>query len=69
MRSDKLALVIPALNEEAALHRLLAEIPLIEPLFDVDELPDLLRLAQVLEADSTRAPTTAAYLATIKELV
>jgi len=44
-------------------------VQLIEPLFDVDELPDLLRLAQVLEADSTRAPATAAYLATIKELV
>ncbi len=27
MRTDKLALVIPALNEEAALHRLLAELP------------------------------------------
>ncbi|SRR5260221_1412806 len=27
MRTDKLALVIPALNEEAALHCLLAELP------------------------------------------
>ena len=44
-------------------------VKLIEPLFDVDELPDLVRLAQVLKADSTRAPATAAHLATIKELV
>ncbi len=36
---------------------------LIDPLFDIDELPDLLRLAQLLDADSTRAPETAAYLA------
>jgi rSAM/selenodomain-associated transferase 1 len=42
---------------------------LLEPLFDIDELPDLLRLAQLLEADSTLAPVTAAHLATMKELV
>ena len=44
-------------------------VQLIESLFDVDELHDLVRLAQVLAADSTRAPATAAHLATIKELV
>jgi uncharacterized protein len=41
----------------------------LEQLFDVDELPDLLRLAQLLETDSSLAPETAAYLATMKELV
>jgi rSAM/selenodomain-associated transferase 1 len=38
---------------------------LIEPLFDVDELPDLLRLAHILREDAARAPHTAAVLATI----
>jgi uncharacterized protein len=42
-------------------------VQLIEPLFDVDEWPDLVRLAQVLEADSTRAPATAARLEMLKE--
>jgi rSAM/selenodomain-associated transferase 1 len=41
----------------------------LENLFDVDELPDLLRLAQLLEADSSLAPATATCLASIKELV
>ena len=41
----------------------------LENLFDVDELPDLLRLAKLLEADSSLAPATATCLATIKELV
>ena len=41
----------------------------LEHLFDIDELPDLLRLAQLLEADSSLAPETANHLATIKELV
>jgi len=40
----------------------------LEHLFDIDELPDLLRLAQLLETDSSLAPETAKYLATIKEL-
>lgn len=35
---------------------------LLEPLFDIDELSDLLRLAHLLEADRTLAPVTAAYL-------
>jgi len=41
----------------------------LEHLFDIDELPDLVRLAQLLEKDSSLAPETANYLATIKELV
>ena len=41
---------------------------LLEPLFDIDELPDLLRLAQLLEADRALAPVTAAYLATRRSL-
>jgi len=41
----------------------------LENLFDIDELPDLLRLAQLLEADCSRAPETATYLETIKEFV
>lgn len=34
----------------------------IDPLFDIDELPDLVRLAQLLETDSQLAPATAAYI-------
>jgi rSAM/selenodomain-associated transferase 1 len=41
----------------------------LENLFDIDELPDLLRLAQLLEADSSLAPATATCLATLKDLV
>ena len=41
---------------------------LLEPLFDIDELPDLLRLAQLLEADRALAPVTAAYLAARRSL-
>jgi rSAM/selenodomain-associated transferase 1 len=41
----------------------------LETLFDIDELPDLLRLTELLHADYTLAPITAAHLATIKELV
>jgi len=41
----------------------------LENLFDIDEWPDLVRLAQLLETDSSRAPETATYLATIKEYV
>jgi uncharacterized protein len=35
---------------------------LLEPLFDIDELPDLLRLAQLLETQRDLAPVTADYL-------
>ncbi len=41
----------------------------LEQLFDIDELPDLVRLAQLLKTDNSLAPKTAAYLAAIKELV
>lgn len=41
----------------------------LENTFDVDELPDLVRLAEMLETDSSLAPETAACLATMKELV
>jgi len=41
---------------------------LLEPLFDIDEWPDLLRLAQLLEVNSTLAPATAAQLASIRNL-
>lgn len=41
---------------------------LLEPLFDIDELPDLLRLARLLEVDNTLAPVTAAHLATLRSL-
>jgi rSAM/selenodomain-associated transferase 1 len=40
----------------------------LENMFDIDELPDLVRLAQLLETDSSLAPETAACLATMKEL-
>lgn len=40
-------------------------VKLVEPLYDIDELPDLLRLAQLLREDPARAPYTAALLAAI----
>lgn len=40
---------------------------LLEPLLDVDEQPDLIRLAELLQRDSTLAPYTAAYLAGVKK--
>jgi rSAM/selenodomain-associated transferase 1 len=41
---------------------------LLESLFDIDELPDLLRLAHLLEINSTLAPATAAHLASMRNL-
>jgi hypothetical protein len=41
---------------------------LLDTLFDIDELPDLQRLIQLLEADSTLAPETAAHLTTKRSL-
>jgi uncharacterized protein len=41
-------------------------VKLIDQLFDIDELPDLQRLARLLEEDRTLAPATAAYLATMR---
>jgi rSAM/selenodomain-associated transferase 1 len=45
------------------------KVDILEALFDVDEWPDLVRLAQLLRADSSLAPVTFAHLATMKELV
>ena len=39
---------------------------LLDSLFDVDELPDLVRLAQMLTQDPTLAPVTAAHLKTMR---
>jgi uncharacterized protein len=41
---------------------------LIDPLYDIDELPDLQRLAELLAIDSSYAPATAAYLANMRSL-
>ncbi len=41
---------------------------LLDSLFDVDELPDLMRLAQMLKKDSTLAPVTAAHLKTMRSI-
>ncbi len=43
------------------------KVHLLEPLFDVDELPDLLRLAQLLRTNTSLAPATAAQLTAIKD--
>ena len=48
-------------------HRQGLEVSLQETLFDIDELSDLARLAQVLKTDASLAPATAALLATMKE--
>jgi rSAM/selenodomain-associated transferase 1 len=40
---------------------------LLEPLFDVDEQPDLIRLTELLQQDHSLAPYTAACLAEIKK--
>jgi hypothetical protein len=40
-----------------------------ETLFDIDELSDLARLAQLLRADAALAPATAALLAPMEEFV
>jgi rSAM/selenodomain-associated transferase 1 len=41
---------------------------LLDTLFDIDEWPDLQRLTQLLEANSTLAPETAAHIATKRSL-
>jgi len=43
-------------------HRQELLVRLLQPLLDVDELPDLLRLAELLQANPTLAPATAAHL-------
>ncbi len=45
------------------------KVHLLKPLFDVDELPDLLRLGRLLRADASLAPATASHLATMKVLI
>jgi rSAM/selenodomain-associated transferase 1 len=50
---------------EAAQRQQLS-VRLIDTLFDVDEVADLQHLARLLAADSTRAPATAAYLASLR---
>ena len=45
------------------------EVNLQETLFDIDELPDLERLADLLNTNASLAPATATLLATMKEFV
>jgi len=54
--------VVLQLTTEKAQHQGLS-VHLLESLFDVDELPELLRLAELLRVENTRAPATAMYLA------
>ena len=59
--------VVAQMTIEAAQRRGL-KVHLLDSLFDIDELPDLQRLARLLETDSTLAPTTATYLTTMRSL-
>lgn len=52
--------------EEAERQRLTVQC--IDPLFDIDELPDLLRLAQLLETDKQLAPATAVAITSTRSL-
>ena len=49
-------------------HRQGLTVRLIQPLFDIDELPDILRLAQLLAKDCSLAPATAAQLERLRSL-
>lgn len=49
-------------------ERLGLTVQCIDPLFDIDELPDLLRLAQLLATDNQLAPTTAAVITSTRSL-
>jgi rSAM/selenodomain-associated transferase 1 len=60
--------VVQQMTVEAA-ERQGLRVSLLEPLFDVDELPDLQRLAHLLSVDSSLAPLTAAYLLTMRNLI
>lgn len=60
--------IVSQMTIETAQHQGLI-VRLIEQLFDIDELPDLLRLARLLEADSTLAPATATELVTIRSVL
>jgi rSAM/selenodomain-associated transferase 1 len=57
--------VVKQMTIEAA-ERQGLRVSLLEPLFDVDELPDLQRLDHLLSIDSSLAPLTAAYMLTIR---
>lgn len=57
--------VVAQMTIEAAQNQGL-KVHLLDSLFDVDELADLQRLAQLLATDSTLAPTTATYLTTMR---
>lgn len=52
----------------ASAHRQGLTTHLIDQLYDIDELPDLLRLAELLAVDKSQAPVTAAYLTTMRSL-
>ncbi len=58
--------VVKQMTIDAA-QRLGLRVSLLEPLFDVDELPDLQRLERLLAVDSSLAPATAAYLVTMRK--
>ena len=57
--------IVSQMTLEAA-HRQGLTTRLIDSLFDVDELPDLIRLAELLKHNATLAPVTAAYLQTMR---
>ncbi len=57
--------VVTQMTLEAAQRQGLT-VRLLDSLFDVDELPDLVRLAQMLAKDPTLAPVTAAHLNTMR---
>ncbi len=57
--------VVTQMTLEAAQRQGLT-VRLLDSLFDVDELPDLVRLAQMLRKDPTLAPVTAAHLNTMR---
>lgn len=60
--------VVTRMTIEAAQHQNLT-VRLIDQLFDIDELPDLQRLAHMLQADRTLAPATSDHLTRLRELV
>ena len=57
--------VVAQMTLEAAQRQGLT-VRLLDSLFDVDELPDLVRLARMLKEDPTLAPVTAAHLKTMR---
>lgn len=59
--------VVAQMTIEAAQRQGL-KVHLLDSLFDIDELPDLQRLAQLLATDRTLAPATANYLTTMRSL-